>query len=25
MHGTTMVFLALMPLSAAFFNFIVPL
>jgi cytochrome c oxidase subunit 1 len=25
MHGTTMVFLAIMPLSAAFFNFIVPL
>ncbi|HMA43356.1 MAG TPA: cytochrome c oxidase subunit I, partial [Gemmatimonadales bacterium] len=25
MHGTTMVFLALMPLAAAFFNFIVPL
>ena len=25
MHGTTMIFLALMPLSAAFFNFIVPL
>jgi len=25
MHGTTMVFLALMPLSAAFFNFVVPL
>ncbi len=25
MHGTTMVFLALMPLSAAFFNFLVPL
>ncbi|HJQ67016.1 MAG TPA: cytochrome c oxidase subunit I [Gemmatimonadales bacterium] len=25
MHGTTMVFLALMPLGAAFFNFIVPL
>src|SRR5439155_19603457 len=25
MHGTTMVFLALMPLSAAFFNFIIPL
>ena len=25
MHGTTMVFLALMPLSAAFFNYIVPL
>src|SRR3970040_2567771 len=24
-HGTTMVFLALMPLSAAFFNFIIPL
>ncbi|MDH5642983.1 MAG: cytochrome c oxidase subunit I [Gemmatimonadota bacterium] len=25
MHGTTMVFLALMPMSAAFFNFIIPL
>ena len=25
MHGTTMVFLAIMPLSAAFFNFLVPL
>src|SRR5215203_6162525 len=25
MHGTTMVFLALMPLSAAFFNFLIPL
>src|SRR6266849_6463166 len=25
MHGTTMIFLALMPLSASFFNFIVPL
>jgi cytochrome c oxidase subunit 1 len=25
MHGTTMVFLAIMPLGAAFFNFIVPL
>ncbi|MFO7588380.1 MAG: cytochrome c oxidase subunit I [Gemmatimonadota bacterium] len=25
MHGTTMVFLAIMPLSAAFFNFMVPL
>ncbi len=25
MHGTTMVFLAVMPLSAAFFNFLVPL
>jgi cytochrome c oxidase subunit 1 len=25
MHGTTMVFLALMPLSAAFFNYMVPL
>ncbi|MBI3457094.1 MAG: cytochrome c oxidase subunit I [Candidatus Rokubacteria bacterium] len=25
MHGTTMVFLALMPLSAAFFNYLVPL
>ena len=25
MHGTTMIFLAIMPLSAAFFNFIVPL
>jgi cytochrome c oxidase subunit 1 len=25
MHGTTMIFLAVMPLSAAFFNFIVPL
>ena len=25
MHGTTMVFLALMPLTAAFFNYIVPL
>ena len=25
MHGTTMVFMAVMPLSAAFFNFIVPL
>jgi cytochrome c oxidase subunit 1 len=25
MHGTTMVFLALMPLSAAFFNYMIPL
>ena len=25
MHGTTMIFLALMPLSAAFFNYMVPL
>ena len=25
MHGTTMIFLALMPLTAAFFNFVVPL
>jgi cytochrome c oxidase subunit I len=25
MHGTTMIFLALMPLSAAFFNYVVPL
>jgi cytochrome c oxidase subunit 1 len=25
MHGTTMIFLAIMPFSAAFFNFIVPL
>jgi cytochrome c oxidase subunit 1 len=25
MHGTTMIFLAIMPLSAAFFNFIIPL
>jgi len=25
MHGTTMIFMALMPLSAAFFNFLVPL
>jgi cytochrome c oxidase subunit 1 len=25
MHGTTMIFLALMPLGAAFFNFLVPL
>ena len=25
MHGTTMIFLAIMPLSAAFFNFVVPL
>ncbi|HEY6107582.1 MAG TPA: cbb3-type cytochrome c oxidase subunit I, partial [Gemmatimonadales bacterium] len=25
MHGTTMVFMALMPLAAAFFNYIVPL
>ena len=25
MHGTTMVFLAMMPLSAAFFNYIIPL
>ncbi|MCH8309087.1 MAG: cytochrome c oxidase subunit I [Chloroflexi bacterium] len=25
MHGTTMIFLAVMPLSAAFFNFVVPL
>jgi cytochrome c oxidase subunit 1 len=25
MHGTTMVFLAIMPLSSAFFNFLVPL
>ena len=25
MHGTTMIFLAIMPLSAAFFNYVVPL
>ena len=25
MHGTTMIFMAVMPLSAAFFNFVVPL
>ena len=25
MHGTTMIFLAVMPLSAAFFNFLMPL
>src|SRR3990172_3205357 len=25
MHGTTMVFLAIMPMSAAFFNYIIPL
>ncbi len=25
MHGTTMIFMAVMPLSAAFFNFIIPL
>ena len=25
MHGTTMIFMALMPLSAAFFNFLIPL
>ncbi len=25
MHGTTMIFLAVMPLSAAFFNYIIPL
>ena len=25
MHGTTMVFLVIMPLSVAFFNFVVPL
>ncbi|MBX6330518.1 MAG: cytochrome c oxidase subunit I [Gemmatimonadaceae bacterium] len=25
MHGTTMIFMAIMPLSAAFFNFLVPL
>src|SRR5437870_9330794 len=25
MHGTTMIFLVVMPLSAAFFNFVVPL
>src|SRR5215467_9907549 len=25
MHGTTMVFLAIMPMSAAFFNFMIPL
>jgi cytochrome c oxidase subunit 1 len=25
MHGTTMIFLAVMPISAAFFNFVVPL
>jgi cytochrome c oxidase subunit I len=25
MHGTTMIFLALMPLSSAFFNFLIPL
>src|SRR5689334_14750539 len=25
MHGTTMIFLAVMPLSASFFNFMIPL
>ena len=25
MHGTTMIFLAVMPMSAAFFNYMVPL
>src|SRR4051812_11123690 len=25
MHGTTMIFLGIMPLSAAFFNFVIPL
>ena len=25
MHGTTMIFLVIMPMNAAFFNFIVPL
>ena len=25
MHGTTMIFLAIMPMGAAFFNFIIPL
>src|SRR5215467_10685266 len=25
MHGTTMIFLAIMPMSAAFFNFMIPL
>src|SRR6476620_10361945 len=25
MHGTTMIFLAIMPLSAAFFNYLIPL
>ena len=25
MHGTTMIFLGVMPLSAAFFNFLIPL
>src|SRR5689334_22740008 len=25
MHGTTMIFLAVMPLSAVFFNFLIPL
>ena len=25
MHSTTMIFLAIMPLNAAFFNFLVPL
>ena len=25
MHGTTMIFLAIMPLGAAFFNFVIPL
>ncbi|MEP6692753.1 MAG: cbb3-type cytochrome c oxidase subunit I, partial [Gemmatimonadaceae bacterium] len=25
MHGTTMIFMAIMPLSAAFFNFLIPL
>ena len=25
MHGTTMIFLVVMPLSAAFFNFVIPL
>src|SRR5690349_24523104 len=25
MHGTTMIFLVIMPLSAAFFNFLIPL
>ena len=25
MHGTTMIFLAIMPMGAAFFNFVIPL
>ena len=25
MHGTTMIFLAIMPMSAAFFNYMIPL